>query len=116
MALQIGNEQLMSIPHDHVGDVAAPVDHDAELAVQRARHLGHATAELVRDPGLCRHAPLVEGLELPVLAGLQALGIAVECWNDRLSGGHGSNPMRCPWLAHPSFGRPPEGCRSPYLP
>jgi len=57
---------------------AAAVDQDADLATEVARELGQLARELVRDEAVGRKAAAIEPFERVDLAGLEALGVAVD--------------------------------------
>jgi len=46
VSLQVGDEQLMGVPDNHVADPTPAVDHHTELPVQGPRHFGQTPSEI----------------------------------------------------------------------
>lgn len=78
---KIGDEELVCVSHNHMTDASAPVDHDAQLPVERPRHFGHAAGQLPRNPLFGKGSSVVQSHQLPVLVGLQACGVSMQIWN-----------------------------------
>jgi hypothetical protein len=69
---QLGQGDARGVAHEHVFDVAAPVDQDPDLALDLARHLAQIGAELAGRDLLRPQPPPVHALEGVFLARLEA--------------------------------------------
>jgi hypothetical protein len=75
---EVRNKELMGVAHDDVTHPPTPVHHDANLPSEAPGDLGQPTTQITAEPLLRCDAPLVEGLKLLVLAGLQARCVSVD--------------------------------------
>ena len=77
-AADLGQVDARRVAHDHVLDLAAPLDQDPDLALDLARDLAQVRRQLGRRDLRGAEPPPVHALERMLLAGLEAGGIAAD--------------------------------------